>query len=78
MVELDEVLDTQTVDVGIVGGTLRGKVLTEIDTVGAHLFGELGSGYVVLQVELRFLAILLQQRSNVSDGRRLGMVFHIL
>ena len=79
MVELDEVLDTQTVDVGIVGGTLRGKVLTEIDTVGAYQFGELGSGYVVLQVELRFLAILLQERSNVvTDGRRLGMVFHIL
>ena len=56
MVELDEVLDTQTVDVGIVGGTLRGKVLTEIDTVGVHLFGEFGSGNVVLQIKLRFLA----------------------
>ena len=78
MVELDEVLDTQTVDVGIVGGTLGGKVLAEIDTVGANQFGKLGSGYVVLQVEPRILAILLQQRSNVSDGRRLGMVFHIL
>ena len=69
LVEVDEVVDAQTVDVGIVGGTLLCKVLAEIDAVDAYLSGELGKGYVVLQVELRLLAVLSQQWSYlVADG----------
>ena len=48
MVELNEVLDAQTVDVCIVCDTLLGKVLAKVGTVDANLFGELGKGNVVL------------------------------
>ena len=65
MVEVDEVTDAQPVDIGIVGGTLIGKVLAEIDTVDTYLLGELGEGDVVLQIELRFLAVPPQQRPDV-------------
>ena len=70
IVEFDEVLDAQTVDVGIVGNTLHGKVLTEIDTISTNQLGELGYGNVMLQIELRVLAMLLQQSLNVIvDGK---------
>ena len=68
MVELDEVLYAQAVDVGIVGAALHGKVLAEIDAVGAYQFGELRHRDVVLQVEPRLLAILLQQRADFVGG----------
>lgn len=35
-VEVDEMPDAQTVDVGIVGGALQGEVLTEIHAIGAY------------------------------------------
>ena len=60
VVEIDEVLDAQTVDVGIVCDTLQGKVLTEVGTVDANLFGELRDRNVVLKIKLRFFAMLLQ------------------
>ena len=65
MVEIDKVLDAQSVDIGIVRDTLQGKVLAEVSTIDANLFGELGKGNVVLQIELRFLTILLQQWLDV-------------
>ena len=56
MVKVDKVLDTQTIDVGAISDTLRGKVFAEVYTIGANLLGELHSGNVVLQIKLRFLA----------------------
>ena len=43
-VEVDEVLDAQTVDVPIVSDALRGKILAEIGAVGANQFGKLDNG----------------------------------
>jgi len=65
MVEVDEMLDAQAIDVCIVSNALRGKVLAEIGTIGANQLGNLGNGDVVLQIELRLLAKLLQQWSDV-------------
>ena len=50
MVEVDEVLDAQTVDVFIITDTLQGKVLAEVGTIDANLIGELGQGNVVMQI----------------------------
>ena len=52
MVEVNEVLDAQTVDVRIVSDSLQGKVLAEVGTVDANRCGELGKRNVVLQIEL--------------------------
>ena len=52
-------LDAQSVDVGIVSEPLHGKVLAEVGAVDANRCGELGKRDIVLQIELRFLAILL-------------------
>ena len=60
MVKADKVLDTQAVDVGTVSDTLRGEVFAEVHTIGANQLGELHSGNVMLQIELRFLAISFQ------------------
>ena len=68
-VEMDEVIDAQIVDVGIVGGVLAGEILAKIETVGTNGLCKLGDGQVVLQVELRVNTILLQQRSNVIGIR---------
>ena len=65
MAEVDEVLDAQAVDVGIVGDALTGEILAQIKTVGSNSLCKLGSGNVVLQIELRLLAMLLQQRPDV-------------
>ena len=43
-------LDAQAIDVGIVGGILRGKVLAEVGAVNANQCGKLGNGDVVLQI----------------------------
>ena len=59
MVEVNKVLDAQTVDVLIVSDALHGKVLAEVGAVDANQCGELGKRDIVLQIELRFLAILL-------------------
>ena len=58
-------LDEQTVDVGIVIGSLISEILTEIDAIGANQHGQLHNGNVMLQIELRFLAILFQQWSDI-------------
>ena len=52
MVELDKVLDTQTIDVGIVSHALTGEMLAQIETVGSNSLCKLGEGDVVLQIEL--------------------------
>ena len=41
MVEVDEVLDAQTIDVGVVRDTLQGKMLAEVGTIDANLLGKL-------------------------------------
>ena len=48
MVKTDEVLDAQTVDVGIVSHSLTGEMLAQIETVGANQVGKLGKSEVVL------------------------------
>ena len=80
MVEVDKVLDAQSVDVGIVSDTLRGKVPAEVGTVNANQCCKLGNGDIVLQIESRFLTMLLQQGADVlgqakrhrHGGRLLG------
>ena len=59
VIETDEMLDAQPVDIGIVGDTLPGEVLTEIVAVGAYGLCKLRDGQVVLQIELRVDAMLL-------------------
>ena len=59
MVEVDEVLDAQPIDVGIISHALTGKILAEIGTIRANDFGKLKKCQVMLQVELRVDAILL-------------------
>ena len=39
-IKLYEVIDAQIVDIGIVGDTLTGEILTEIGTVGAENLGK--------------------------------------
>ena len=51
VVEVDEVLDAQTVDVAIVSHTQTGEMLAQIETVGANQVGKLGNGNVVLQIK---------------------------
>ena len=48
MIELDKVLDTQSVDVGIISHALTGKMLAEIGTISANGFGELKKCQVML------------------------------
>lgn len=72
VIEIFKVLDTQVVDIGIIGDSLMGEILAEIETVGADCSGKLYGGQVVLQIELCVYAVLLQQRSDfVWNG--LGM-----
>ena len=66
MVETDEVLDAQTIDIGIVSDALRSEIPAEIEAVGTNQFGKLIGGNVVLQIELSILAILLQQWPDVA------------
>ena len=56
-----EVTDAKVVDVCIVACTLTGEILAEIVAVHADGFRELHQGQVWPQVELRVLAVLLQQ-----------------
>jgi|GEM_PF-5559102 len=66
MVEIDEVLDAQTIDIGIVSDALRSEIPAEIEAVGTNQLGKLIGGNVVLQIELSILAILLQQWPDVA------------
>ena len=59
MVEVDEVLDAQAVDVGVVIQTLLGEMLAKIGVVGAHGFRKLKKGKVVAQIKLGGLTMLL-------------------
>ena len=47
-IQADEMLDTQTVDIGIIGDALLGKVGTEVGAVGANDNGKLLQGKVML------------------------------
>ena len=53
-IELDKVLDAQSVDIDIVCDVLTREIQTEIGTIGANQHGELRNGNVVLQIELLF------------------------
>ena len=53
-------VDTQIVDIGIVGRVLTREILAEVGTVGANGSGEIGDGQVVLQIKLCGDAMLLQ------------------
>ena len=64
-VKIEEVLDAQSVDIGIVSHASTGEILTQIETVGSDSLCKLGNGNVVLQIESRILAMLLQQWSDV-------------
>ena len=72
-------LDAQAVDVGIVSDALGGKMPAKIGAIGANLLGELDNGNVVLQIELLFLAVLLQQHPDVVvDSGRQTIIFRKL
>ena len=58
-------LDAQSVDIGIVSHAPTGEILTQIETVGSDSLCKLGNGNVVLQIESRILAMLLQQWSDI-------------
>ena len=60
-----EVLDTQAVDIGIIGDALLGKVVAEISTVGANGNSQLLQGEVVLEVESCCLAMQFQNSQSV-------------
>ena len=52
-------LDAQSVDVGIVSRVLIGEMSAQIKTIGPNNMSKLGKGNVVLQIELRLLAMQL-------------------
>ena len=60
MVKLDKVLDAQSVDIDIISRALTGEMLTQIETVGSNNLSKLREGDVILQIESRLLAMLLQ------------------
>ena len=60
VIKTDEMIDSQIVDIGIVIHALTGEILAEIKAVNTNLSGESGNINVMLQVEMRFLTILLQ------------------
>ena len=41
-------IDTQIVDIGIIGSVLTGEILVEISAVGTNSFSKLDNGQVVL------------------------------
>ena len=59
VIEIDEVIDSQIVDISIVVHALTGEILAEIEAIGSNSLGQLYKGEVVLQIELRVYAILL-------------------
>ena len=48
VIEIDEVIDSQIVDISIVVHALTGEILAEIVSVGTDGLGKLGKGHVVL------------------------------
>ena len=67
-VEPDEMADAQVVDVGVVGRFLPHEIQAEIGAVGAYGLGHLRLVQVVLQVEPRVDAVLLQQEGHLLVG----------
>lgn len=63
-VELNEVVDTQAIDVSIIRLAICGKIGTQIGTVGVYGLGQLCKCQVMLQVELGRFAVLSQQGAN--------------
>ena len=68
-IELDKVLDAQSVDIDIVCDVLTREIQTEIETISSNGFGELDKGDVVLQIELLVLTVLLQQWPDILQSR---------
>ena len=66
-------VDMQIVDISIVIRAQAGKILAEVEVVGACGLCKLGKGQIVLQVKLRFLAVPLQRQLDV-----IGQVRHPL
>ena len=74
LIAADEMVDAQIVDIDIVSDALTGEILAEIRAVGANFLGQLLKGQIVLQVELRVHAVLVQQSFDlieVNSGRSL-------
>ena len=65
VIETLEVVDTQTVDIGIVCDPPLREILAEIEAVGANSPGKFSDGQAMLQVELCVDAVLLQQWCEV-------------
>ena len=67
-----EVLDTQAVDIGIIGDALLGEVVAEISAVGANGNSQLLQGEVVLEVESCCLTMQFKKCPDIvgvgSDG----------
>ena len=71
LAETDEVADAQVVDISVVSDALQGEVLAQVRAVDANQRGQLREGEVVLQIELRLLAMLPEQRPDViANGQR--------
>ena len=78
LAETDEVADTQVVDIGVVSDALQGEVLAQIRAVDANQRGQLREGEVVLQIELRLLAMLPEQRPDVIANGQRGVSLFLL
>lgn len=63
-----EVLDTQAVDIGIIGDALLGEVVAEISAVGANGNSQLLQGEVVLEVESCCLAMQFQNMQKMFQN----------
>lgn len=60
LMQTDEVPDAKPVDVSVISDALLGKVLAQISPVCADGTRQLRQGKVVLQIELRVLAMLFE------------------
>ena len=71
LVEAHEMLDAQSVDIGIIRDALLGKITAKIGAVGTQCVSELLQRQVVLQIDSRRLTALLQQTVDNSQRRLL-------
>ena len=58
-------LNAQEINISVIGDTCLGKIGAEIGTVGANGRGQLLQREVVVQIELRLFALLLQQSADI-------------
>ena len=65
LVAVDEVVDAQVVDIGVIGNALTREILAEIVAVGANGLSQLQKGEVVLQVELGCYTVVGQELLNL-------------